>query len=554
MRQLSSFLFSLFTLVSLKGALASLDAFPKINLEYAVHAATYTNSSPSGLEVATYANIRYAQPPIGNLRFRNAKTPPPHHDGILNGREYPVTDCVSSVPAMVPFPPLNGTHWGQEDCLFLNVLVPEGVKEGDKVPVLHWLHGGAFTFGSKDNKGAFPAGEKDMTYTSPPYMGLFNQINSHDEKFILVASNYRLGVYGWVSSPFEKDLDSNIGLHDSRTSLEWTKKYISRFGGDPDRITAMGESAGATLVTLLLTGDGGAGELPFSQAIISSPTLMPRRNVTARRQSLYDYVLHQANCSSPACLRNLSPASLANVNNHIISDVPTESGGGSFGPGIGLSPVVDGAYIPDTATILFSQGRFHKSVRGVMVANMENEGMGIGSDANMPAAFPNLARKVFTTADNKTLGHIQSLFPYPPSTPQKLGWDWLTSVAYACLAKGTAEAYGERAFRYVMTIPPATHGQDLSYLFYGTEKSPAVANATIARTLEHYVLNFLHHGGRDHGALPGRPGLPDWKSYGKGANTMNISEATFEMVPDPWQVNGVCAELLKVVEDPKNGA
>ena len=96
---------------------------------------------------------------------------------------------------MVPFPPINGTHWGQEDCLFLNVLVPEGVKEGDNIPVVHWIHGGAFAFGSKENSGAFPSSGTDKTYRNPPYMGLFNRISFPDEKFILVASNYRWVAY-----------------------------------------------------------------------------------------------------------------------------------------------------------------------------------------------------------------------------------------------------------------------------------------------------------------------------------------------------------------------
>ena len=189
---------------------------------------------------------------------------------------------------------------------------------------------------------------------------------------------------------------------------------------------------------------------------------MPRRNVTTRRQELYDRVLHKLNCSSLECLRTASSVDLSDANNYIISEAPTESGGGSFGPGMGISPVVDGSYIPDEPTVLFSQGRFHRSLRQVMIANMENEGMGLVAEENMPGAFPDLVLKLFTTADKETIDHIESLFPYPPSTPQKLAWDWLTSVAYACLARSTAEAYKDSARRYVMTIPPAVHGQDLS--------------------------------------------------------------------------------------------
>jgi carboxylesterase type B len=71
-------------------------------------------------------------------------------------------------------------------------------------------------------------------------------------------------------------MDANVGLHDGVAGLEWTRKYISRFGGDPDRITAFGESSGGALVNLMLTGDGGKGKLPFSQVSSYSPLTLRR--------------------------------------------------------------------------------------------------------------------------------------------------------------------------------------------------------------------------------------------------------------------------------------
>lgn len=73
-----------------------------------------------------------------------------------------------------------------------------------------------------------------------------------------------MGLFGWTTSLAE-DMDANAGLHDGFAALEWTNKYISKFGGDPDKITAMGESAGATLINLMLLSNGGEGTLPFSQ-------------------------------------------------------------------------------------------------------------------------------------------------------------------------------------------------------------------------------------------------------------------------------------------------
>lgn len=68
-----------------------------------------------------------------------------------------------------------------------------------------------------------------------------------------------------MSSPHEESMDANVGLHDSITAVEWTKQYISKFGGDPERITVIGESAGAGIINLMLTADSGNGTLPFSQ-------------------------------------------------------------------------------------------------------------------------------------------------------------------------------------------------------------------------------------------------------------------------------------------------
>jgi hypothetical protein len=83
-------------------------------------------------------------------------------------------DCVSSANPDVTFPGINGTHWGSEDCLFLNVRVPRGVKDGDKVPVLHFLSGSAYAFGSKDE-----------FYTSGDSIGLFDGIEGQKKGLYL---------------------------------------------------------------------------------------------------------------------------------------------------------------------------------------------------------------------------------------------------------------------------------------------------------------------------------------------------------------------------------
>ena len=151
-----------------------------MELGYAKHVPTFVNATDSGKNVTIYKNIRYGNPPIGNLRFRKPDTKLPRQDGIQDGHvPWRSRSCISTVPAGAPFPDINGTTWGHEDCLFLDVYVPKGVKPGDKVPVLHMFHGSAYTFLDKEATDFF----------NP--IGLFDG-SEEENTFIFVMNNYRL--------------------------------------------------------------------------------------------------------------------------------------------------------------------------------------------------------------------------------------------------------------------------------------------------------------------------------------------------------------------------
>jgi carboxylesterase type B len=79
---------------------------------------------------------------------------------------------------------------------------------------------------------------------------------------------------GWTALP-GSDMDPNVGLHDALTAVEWTSKYIARFGGDPGQITVMGESAGGAIINLMLTGNDGKGDLPFQQVSLKFKLIYP---------------------------------------------------------------------------------------------------------------------------------------------------------------------------------------------------------------------------------------------------------------------------------------
>ncbi|KAF7585559.1 hypothetical protein BBP40_010651 [Aspergillus hancockii] len=529
-------------------------SFPKINLDYATHTPTSINTTASGTKVALYNNIRFAQPPTGALRFRKPRTPPELQNGTQDGRDrLSTSDCVSTVHPLAPYPGINGTSWGQEDCLFLNVWVPEGVLPGDKVPVLHWLHGSAWAFGSKDLFGdAF---------------GLMETIEDRGDRFIYVASNYRMGVYGWVSSANES-MDANVGLHDGVAALQWTKKYIERFGGDPDNISAMGQSAGAAMIAMMLVANDGNGTLPFHKAFLSSPGIMPRRNVTERRQEVYDAVLRTANCSSLGCLRNASPSSLAATNKKVM-ELPGGSGGGALGPSIGVGPFPDGKYISDAVPVLLQQGRYNKKVKAVMSGNMAAEGLGTSADVSTLEDFGALVRRLVPGVSNFTIKNIRAMYPYPDSQFQRVADDWTTDVVFACNARAVAKAYGNRAQRYVFSVPPATHGLDSSYYFYRDNTEIAVQNVSLAREFQSELLEFARDDIRDidgpneedndneaddDNNTDGNNSTDDWPLYVPGSNMVNITLSGFKRSVDPWDKKPNCDIIMRTIWNDSNGA
>lgn len=118
-----------------------------------------------------------------------------------------------------------------EDCLFLDVVVHQNVLNsacnGSKAPVLVWIHGGGYAEGSKTDNG------------------VPGKIMAQNNDVIFVTINYRLGAFGFLSGPtLQSDGVANAGLLDQHLALEWVQEHISKFGGDPDQVTVIGESAG----------------------------------------------------------------------------------------------------------------------------------------------------------------------------------------------------------------------------------------------------------------------------------------------------------------------
>ena len=200
--------------------------------------------------ILVFRGIPYAAPPVGDLRWK-APAPAAAWEGVRPATEFGAACPQGSGLAQLTgeeMPPLS------EDCLFLNVWT--GAIDPDaKRPVMVWIHGGGLSLGWSHQR-------------------LYDGTNFAKRGVVLVSVNYRLGALGFLAHPLlsaEGGVSGNYGLLDQIAALEWVRRNIAAFGGDPDNVTIFGESAGGTSVQALLASPHSKGL--FHRAISQSAWL-----------------------------------------------------------------------------------------------------------------------------------------------------------------------------------------------------------------------------------------------------------------------------------------
>lgn len=460
--------------------------------------ATVLNGTYAGIYSPEYdedyfLGIPFAQPPVGELRFRQALP--------LNTTWTDTKNAISYSPECYGY---GSDDWVlgnrlSEDCLTLNIVRPHGVTPADRLPVGFWIHGG----------GNYEGGNSDPRYN---LSFIVQQSVAAGKPFIGVGVNYRLQGLGFLFGNEVLEAGAaNIGLHDQRRALRWVQENIGAFGGDPAKVAVWGESAGASDIGAHLLAHGGRDEGLFRAAIMESGAPAGKRFATADAwQPGYDAIVGAANCTAAAdtlaCLRRLPIDALSAVLNG------SATANSSFGP------VCDGDLIRATSgTRALAGGAFVRVP--ILHGRNHDEGTmfatkGIDTDAEFEAMLS------ASGLDDETVAIFAALYPdipeigipatlrgRPPPSASDLGRQWKRASAYAGdnnqhtgrrIMSQTWARNNLSSYSYVFNVLPegidatvgATHFTEVSFVFHnilGVGYDNAVASPPFAGAPQTYV-------------------------------------------------------------------
>ncbi|MGW6918507.1 carboxylesterase/lipase family protein [Kitasatospora sp. NPDC054939] len=284
---------------------------------------TTTNGSVQGFrasaDVVAVLGIPYAAPPFGANRFREPR-PAPAWTGVRDCTAFgPIAPQSAQLPGAPAWSP------GDEDILTVNIWTP--VPEGGRLPVLVWIHGGAYTFGS--------SAQPDFDGTALARAGL-----------VVVTLNYRIGFEGFGHIPADGATahPDNRGLLDQVAALRWVRENIAAFGGDPGNVTVAGQSSGAASVACLMVMDRARGL--FHRAIAHS-VASPHYTLDIAAATTRE-IAAAAGCPATADgLTSATPEALVVASDRVVDDYRRDPASGSrhYDPSL-YAPVLDGAVLP----------------------------------------------------------------------------------------------------------------------------------------------------------------------------------------------------------------
>lgn len=386
--------------------------------------------------LASWLGVPFAAPPVGRRRFR-APEPAASWSGVRAATGL----AGAALQSGSLLKPLRSLGSGvSEDCLYLNVYAPAAARtDGRPRPVLVWVHGGAFTGGSGALYNGGPLAEQG--------------------DLVVVSVNYRLGVFGFVdlAAALDVDVPSMLGLRDQIAALRWVADNIAAFGGDPQRVTVAGESAGSISVALLLAAPTTAGL--FRGAIMQSGSYNLIHGPEARQEVARAYTrLLGLGRGDGARLWQLTPAELLAAQTAVNREFPGT---------LPAAPWFDGDLVP--SSLDEAQRGARPEVALLAGHNRDEVSMfQIQPGDIMPTTRPALVHRLQAVLGWAAAQALLAHYPDSAAGTRALGTD--LNFAYPTLhfAERHAAAGGSTwRYRFDAAVPVlgATHAAELAFLW-----------------------------------------------------------------------------------------
>lgn len=464
--------------------------------------------------ITRFMGIPYAAPPVGALRWRAPQKPASWQGVRVCSRPGP---CCPQKPGQVNNMTLD-QHEKSEDCLYLNVWTP-AQSTHDALPVLVYIHGGAFLGGMGSAQ-------------------LFEGWGFASRGVVLVTINYRLGIFGYMAHPQlsaenEKGVSGNYGLLDQIAALRWIKENIAAFGGDPNRITVAGQSAGGMSVCALLTSPLSAGLFRAAAIHSGGPGYNRMMPEMQKVEAFGERAMQICGCTTLSQMREVSAEELLDVDINCDERIP-------------FQPCIDGYILPESSYCAFMNGRIAQVP--LLFGSTQDE----GSFVSVSGATPDEQIESIRTSLGADFEEFARLYELSAQTLPKVlhdsGRDAMKQNLSHVAAR-LAKIHPAPVYQYLFAEPTvksdgtnlgAGHSSELAYVFANlwvagkytydySQWTPAYRyeNFELAQFMCSYWANFARTGD------PNAPGLPYWAPFSDDGAYLYLKGGAVAGMHDP---------------------